>query len=155
MVQCWHVGSCNGWDLLFDVKIRLCAATPIIKFLAPLSLLIQPQTGFRFLCHFTRVARVHCTLVFILFCWLVTPYLYSPHKVKISSSKNITSIWQAYKFDLFSTTCVSRLVEPLSFFLEFCHKAGNFEELDEFHSRKFEFIEGSGVFLYENAMDFW
>ena len=65
-----HVGSCNGWDLLFDVKIRLCAATPIIKFLAPLSLLIQPQTGFRFLCHFTRVARVHCTLVFILFVGL-------------------------------------------------------------------------------------
>ena len=62
---------------------------------------------------------------------------------------------QAYKFDLFSTTCVSKLVEPLSFFLEFCHKAENFEELDEFHSRKFEFIEGSGVFMYENAMDFW
>ena len=41
-------------------------------------------------------------------------------------------IWypnQAYKFDLFSTTCVSRPVEPLSFFLEFCHKAGNFEAL--------------------------
>ena len=53
---------------------------------------------------------------------------------------------QAYKFDLFSTTCVSKLVEPLSFFLEFCHKAGTFEELDEFQSRKFEFIEGSGVF---------
>ena len=65
------------------------------------------------------------------------------------------SLIQAYKFDLFSTTCVSKLVEPLSFFLEFCHKAGTFEELDEFHSRKFEFIEGSGVFLYENAMDFW
>ena len=62
---------------------------------------------------------------------------------------------QAYKFDLFSTTCVSRLVEPLSFFLEFCHKAGNFEELIEFLSKKIEFIEGSIVFLYENAMDFW
>ena len=53
---------------------------------------------------------------------------------------------QAFKFDLFSTTCVSRLVEPLSFFLEFCYKAGNFEELNEFLSKKFEFIEGSVVF---------
>ena len=35
---------------------------------------------------------------------------------------------QAYKFDLFSTTCISRLVEPLSFVLEFCHKAENFRE---------------------------
>ena len=41
------------------------------------------------------------------------------------------SLGQAYKFDLFSTICVSWLVEPLSFFpwIEFCHKAGNFEEL--------------------------
>ena len=50
---------------------------------------------------------------------------------------------QAYKFDLFSTTCVSRLVQPLSFFLEFCHKAENFETLIEFLSKKFEFIEGN------------
>ena len=54
---------------------------------------------------------------------------------------------QAYKFDLFSTTCVSRLVKPLSFFLEFCHKARNFEELIEFISKKIEFIEGSGFLV--------
>ena len=53
---------------------------------------------------------------------------------------------QVYKFDLFSTTCVSGLVEPLSFFLEFYHKVGNFEELIEFLSKKIEFIEGSIVF---------
>ena len=52
-----------------------------------------------------------------------------------------------HKFDLFLTTCVSRLVEPLSFSLEFCHKAGNFEELIEFLSIKIEFIEGSIVFF--------
>ena len=45
-----------------------------------------------------------------------------------------------------STTCVSRLVEPSSFFLQFCHKAGNFEELIEFLSINIEFIEGSIVF---------
>ena len=71
----------------------------------------------------------------------------------LSSEEDIVS--QAYKFDLFSTTCVSSLVVPLSFFLEFCHKAGNFEDLIEFISKKFEFIEGTIVFLYENAMDFW
>ena len=55
-------------------------------------------------------------------------------------------LYQAYKFDLFSPTCVSSLVEPFSFFLEFCHKAGNFEELIVFHGKKIEFIEGSIVF---------
>ena len=50
----------------------------------------------------------------------------------------ICSLVQAYKFDLFSTTCVSELVEPLSFSLELCHKAGNFEELNEFLIKKLE-----------------
>ena len=45
--------------------------------------------------------------------------------------------------------------QPLSFFFEFCHKAGNFEELNEFLSKNVEFIEDSEVFLYENAMGFW
>ena len=38
------------------------------------------------------------------------------------------SLPQAYKFDPFSTTCFSGLVEPSSF----CHKAGNFKEIIEF-----------------------
>ena len=45
-------------------------------------------------------------------------------------------IIQAYKFDLFSTTCVSWLVETLSFFLEFCHKAVNFEEFNWIFEQK-------------------
>ena len=58
---------------------------------------------------------------------------------------------QAYKFDQFSTTSVSRLVEPLSFVakLEFLKK------LIEFLSIKIEFIEGNIIFLHENVMDFW
>ena len=55
---------------------------------------------------------------------------------------------QAYKFDLFSTTCVSRLVEPLSFFLEFCHNAGNYKNI-EFLKQKIEFIKDSIVFCME------
>ena len=53
---------------------------------------------------------------------------------------------QAYKFDLFLTTYVSRLVGPMSFFPEFCHKAGYFEDFIEFLSIKIEFILGSIVF---------
>ena len=65
---------------------------------------------------------------------------------ELRSPSEVKRLRQAYKFDLFSTTCVSKLVEPLSFFLEFCYKAGNFEELNEFLSKKFEFIEGSVLF---------
>ena len=61
-------------------------------------------------------------------------------------SEYAMTINQADKFDLFSTTCVSKLVELLSFFLEFCYKAGNFEELNEFLSKKIDFIKGSVVF---------
>ena len=62
-------------------------------------------------------------------------------------SQRCTQLKQAYKFDLFSTTCVSRLVEPLSFFLEFCHKAGNLEEFIEFLREKIELVEDSIVFV--------
>ena len=47
----------------------------------------------------------------------------------------------------FKCALIVSSLEPLSFFLEFCHKAGNFEELIEFLGIKFEFIEGSIVFV--------
>ena len=71
--------------------------------------------------------------------------------VRIENALFSVHLNQAYKFDLFSTTSVSWLVEPLSFFLEFCHKAGNFEEINEFLSKKIEFIEGSEVFWRKMA----
>ena len=41
---------------------------------------------------------------------------------ELRSPSEVKRLKQAYKFDLFSTTCVSKLVEPVSFSLSFVTK---------------------------------
>ena len=83
----------------------------------------------------------------------VTPTLVNSRK-RQGKPKNL-SMCCNYWLEMTCFWQPANLSNPWVFFLEFCHKAGKFEVLIEFISKKIEFFESSIVFLNENAMVFW